>query len=156
MYICDHALATALVYDGSTEELTGLTATVFQYDLPNGTAEFNQEIQASRENGTVFYEQTLEINLFALTKEDRKEIQVMARMNLMVFVEDYNGNIFMMGRDGGADVNGGSVKSGKALGDMAGYTLTFQADEKDQAVFLEPYTTTPFDNLGFTVTVDPG
>lgn len=155
IYVCDHDLATGLTYDAD-EQLTGLTATVFRYLLPNGTASLSQDIQASRENGTVYYEQNLEINLFALSKEDRKELQVMARMTLMIFAEDFNGNIFMLGKDGGMDVNGGSVKTGQNKGDMAGYTLTFQGEEKDQANFLEPYTTTPFDNVGFTVTVTTG
>ena len=155
MYVCDHSLATGLTYDAD-EQLTGLVATVFQYDLPNGTASFEQEVQASRENGTVYYNQSLTVNLFTLTKEDRKELTVMARMNLMVFVEDYNGNIFMMGKEGGCDVNGGSVKTGQAMGDMSGYELTLFAEEKEQANFVEPYTTNPFDNAGFTVTVTTG
>jgi len=155
MYVCDHSLPTGLTYDAD-EQLTGGTFTVFQYDLPNGTATFEQAIQVSRENGTVYYEPTLTINLFALSKEDRKELQTMARMNLLIFVEDYNGNIFMLGKDGGMDVNGGAVKTGQAKGDMSGYELTFFGEEKDQANFVEPYTTDPFDNAGFTVTVTAG
>ena len=155
MWAVDHNLPTGLTYDAD-EQLTGGTFTVFQYDLPTGTASFTQPIQASRENGTVFYEPTLTINLFALTKEDRKELQVMARMNLLMFVEDYNGNIYMLGKEGGMDVSGGDVKTGQAMGDMSGYELTFTGQEKDQANFVEPYTSAPFDNAGFTVTVTEG
>ena len=155
MWVCDHNLPTGLTYDAD-EQLTGGTFTIFQYDLPPQGGEFTQPIQASRENGTVYYEQTLTINLFALSKEDRKELQVMARMNLLVFVEDYNGNIYMLGKEGGMDVSGGDVKTGRQMGDMSGYELVFTGEEKDQANFVEPYTTNPFDNAGFTVTVTEG
>jgi len=141
-----------MTYDAD-EQLAEMTATLFQYNLPNGTASFSQPIQASRENGTVYYEPTLEINLFGLTKEDRKELQVMARMNLLIFAEDFNGNIFLLGKDGGMDISGGDVKTGQSKGDQSGYTLTFTGEERDQANFVEPYTTTPWDNAGFTGTV---
>jgi len=143
----DWSLVSNKIYDADGV-LTGVDAvTVYQVDLPAGTAEFNQTMKASRENGTVYYEQGVTINLFGLSKEDRKELQIMARMNLSIFVEDFNGNIFECGRDGGMDASGGGVKTGKGKGDMSGYTLEFMGEEKDHAPFVAAYTSVPFDNI---------
>jgi hypothetical protein len=147
IFVQDWNLVTGKTYDVDGQLTDVAAVTVYQIDLPNGTAEFNQTLQSSRENGTVYYEQALTINLFGLSKEDRKGIQVMARMNLTIFVEDFNGNVFELGRDGGMDTNGGGVKTGKAKGDMSGYTIEWMGEEKDQAPFVEPYTSVPFDTI---------
>lgn len=54
-----------------------------------------------------------------------------------VFVEDYNGNVFVMGLEHGAEVTGGTVVTGAAMGDLSGYTLTLTAQEKVPANFLD-------------------
>ena len=42
-----------------------------------------------------------------------------------------------MGLENGADVSGGSIVTGAAMGDLSGYTLTFSGMEKVPANFLE-------------------
>ena len=42
------------------------------------------------------------------------------------------------------------MDSGAAFGDRNGYTLTFDGMEPIPFAMLENYTTTPFDNTGFT------
>ena len=154
VYLIDFADIPVLTFDADEQIsafATGLTS-VFRYDFQAETGSFEEVITSSLENGTVFYEQNLEINLFALTKEDRKEIQLIATNTLGIFIEDFNGNVRLMGMDGGATISGGSVKTGKTKGDMSGYTITFQAKEKDQSAFVVPFTTDPFDGLtGATV-----
>jgi hypothetical protein len=60
----------------------------------------------------------------------------------------------MVGRTDGAFLTAGTYQSGKAKGDLNGYTLTLTAEEPDQPFFLEAYTSTPFDNF-VSITVDP-
>jgi hypothetical protein len=64
-----------------------------------------------------------------------------------VVVEDNNGNFFLVGTEFGADVNGGTVVSGAAMGDLSGYTLTLQGMEKKPANFLSGGVT----GVGITV-----
>ena len=58
----------------TNDEITNLTGdgsnnlTAYKYEL-KGANSFEQTVNASRENGTVFYEQTLNINLKKLSKE---------------------------------------------------------------------------------------
>ena len=46
-----------------------------------------------------------------------------------IFVEDYNGNFFLIGAVHGCDLNAGTISSGAAMGDLSGYTLTFTGQE---------------------------
>lgn len=123
----------------------------YKYNLQTGGAGFTQAIQVG-EGGTPYYENTLEIDLQRLTKEDRKEITLMARNTLCAVIEDFNGNVFFAGTEGGLTVTGGEVKTGKAIGDMSGYSLILTGQERTMAKFFTPYTTEAFDGLtGATV-----
>ena len=100
-----------------------------------GNSSFEQNITSSRENGTTFFEQTLNLTLHKLTKEDNKELKLLAYGRPHVAVEDYNGNVFVMGLQHGADVSGGTIVTGAAMGDLSGYTLTFTGMELKPANF---------------------
>ena len=47
-------------------------------------------------------------------------------------------------------MNAGTIDSGAAFGDRNGYTLNWDGQESVPFPMLEDYTTTPFDNAGFT------
>ena len=112
------------------------TASAYKYEL-KGNSTFEQTITSSRENGTVFYEQVLNLTLPHLSAVDNKAIKLLTWDNPQVLVEDYNGNIFLVGLQNGADVSGGTIVTGGAMGDMSGYTLTLTAMEKIPANFLD-------------------
>ena len=114
--------------------MTG-TFTAFKYDL-KGNSTFEQTVTASRENGTVFFEQTLNLTLKKLTKEDNSELKLLAYGRPHIAVEDYNGNVMIMGLEHGADVSGGTIVTGGAMGDLSGYTLVFTAQEILPANFV--------------------
>ena len=95
-----------------------------------------QNVQASVENGTVAFEQVLELSLPKLTKEDHKEIKLLAHGSPHVAIEDQNGNFFLAGAVNGMDVTAGTVVTGTAMGDMSGYTLTLTGMERMPANFL--------------------
>ena len=143
----------------SNDEITDVSGTfnAYRYFL-KGTSSFEQTINASRENGTVFVEQTLNLTLKKMTKEDHKELKLLSYGRPHIVVEDRNGNAFVMGLDHGADVSGGTIVTGSAFGDLSGYTLTFSAQEKRPANFLElPTASNPFAGCASaTVTVTDG
>ena len=60
----------------------------------------------------------------------------MATARPHVAIEDYNGNFFMVGLEHGAEVTGGTVVSGAAMGDLSGFTLTLEGQETDPAYFV--------------------
>ena len=77
-----------------------------------------------------------------------------------IIVEDYNKNVFVMGLENGADVSGGTIVTGAAMGDLSGYTLTFSGMEKVPANFIEKAAVTEsvtvtLTNAGIS-TITPG
>ena len=120
--------------DDTISDMDG-TFDAFKYVL-KGTSSVEQTINASRENGTVFFDQAVSLSLPQLSKEDNNEIKLLAYGRPHIIVEDYNGNAYLVGREHGADVTGGTIASGAAMGDMSGYTLTFNAMEVSAANFI--------------------
>ena len=145
----------SITLDGD-EQITDFdAATLYRYELKGGGNSFNQEINSNGDAGTVFVTQTLVIQLNNLTAAYRKEMKKMIRnRRLVIFVRDNNDNIAAMGLDAGAEVSAGSFANGANRGDMAGTTLTFTAECRNQANFVEPFTTVPFDNIA-NATVSP-
>lgn len=164
------SLGTVTLTDDEITNLTGAqiggtanSLTAYKYEL-KGTSSFEQSITSSRENGTTFFEQTLNLTLKKLTKEDNKEIKLLAYDRPHIAVEDNNGNVFMMGLEHGADVNGGTVVTGAGMGDLSGYTLTFVASESAPANFMDsdtkdvdfPFSVTDYAGLSGTITITEG
>ena len=149
-------LGTVTKTDDEITDLSG-TFTAFKYEV-KGNSSFEQNITSSRENGTTFFEQTLNLTLHKLSKEDNKELKLLAYGRPHVAVEDYNGNVFLMGLQHGADVSGGTIVTGAAMGDLSGYTLTLSSMEVEPANFVSaPTAADPFAGMtSATVTVTEG
>ena len=108
---------------------------LFQFDI-KGNSSLETAINSSRENGTTFYETTLNLTLTFLEKATQEELKLIAHARPHVFVEDYNGNYFVVGLEHGAEVTGGSIVSGAAMGDLSGFTLTMVAQETAPPYFV--------------------
>ena len=133
----------------SSDEVTDMDGTfsAYKYEL-KGASSVEQTINASRENGTVFFDQAVNLTLPQLSKEDNNELKLMAYGRPHIVVEDYNGNAYLVGRENGADVTGGTIVSGAAMGDLSGYTLTFNAMERTAANFIAGAVAgDPFDGM---------
>ena len=160
-------LGTVTLTNDEITNITGLNQdgnlTAFKYEL-KGNSSFEQTITSSRETGTTFFEQTLTLTLKKLSKEDNKELKLLAYGRPHCAVEDYNGNVFMMGLENGADVTGGTVVTGAAMGDLSGYTLTLAAQETAPANFMDsdtkdvdfPFSVADYAGLDGTVTITLG
>ena len=134
---------------GTDDELTDATGTfsAYQYDV-KGANSLEQNFNVSRENGTTFFEQVLNLTLTKLSKEDNKELKLIAYGRPHIFVEDYNGNVFLVGAYHGAEVTGGTAVTGSSMGDLSGYTLSLTGSEKLMANFVDGATAAdPFAGL---------
>jgi hypothetical protein len=142
--------------DDEITDMSG-TFTAFKYEL-KGNSSFEQAVTSSRENGTTFFDQTLNITFKKLSKEDNKEIKLLAYGRPHIAVEDYNGNVFVMGLEHGAEVTGGTIVTGAAMADLSGYTLTFNAQELKPANFVDsPTAADPFAGMSSaTATITEG
>jgi hypothetical protein len=139
IYFADFDTLGAITYDATDTDVIdsfGGTPTWFKFEV-KGTSTFEQAITSSRDNGTTFFDQTLTLNFKKLSKQTHNEVKLLAYARPHVIVEDNNGNKFMMGLEYGAEVTGGTIATGAAMGDMSGYTLTFNAQEKIPANFVD-------------------
>jgi hypothetical protein len=135
VYLADYGTLGALtVASGEVTAIAG-TPDLFKFDV-KGNSSLEQAITSSRENGTTFYEQTLNLTLTKLDVATQQEIVTIAKARPHIFVEDYNGNYFLIGAVHGADVSGGTIVTGAAMGDLSGFTLVFSAQETLPAYFV--------------------
>ena len=132
-------LGTVTLTDDEVTNLTGDSSnnlTYHSYDV-KGNSSLETNIQTSLENGTTFFEQVLNLTLHKLTKEDNKELKLMAFGRPHVFVETFDRKVILVGNEHGAEVTGGTAVTGTAMGDLQGYTLTLTGNEITMPNFVQ-------------------
>lgn len=132
-----------------SEEITAVSVaqTIFRYDFDPGHANFDENLVVNEENNSVFWEQVLAIDLFGMTKEDKAELKLMTQASMHVYVEQWTGDIMLMGKVTGTLVNGGSLNGGRNAGDFVGAKINFVAREECPATHVENTGALPFDNV---------
>jgi len=149
VYFVNYGDLGAITYDSTDTDVIDSVAgtpSAYKFDV-RGNSTYTENIQSSRENGTTMFEQVLELSLKKLTKEDHKTIKLLSFGRPHVIIEDNNGNLLLAGLEHGADVTGGTVVTGGAMGDMSGYTLSFTGMERVPANFIDGTLA----DAGFTV-----
>ncbi len=130
--------------------------TIYRYTVPRGSTTIQDQITGNTDAGTIFYTPTVNMVLNRLTHQDQQEIKLLGQTQVRIFAQLNaqlaNGHdvIVALGMSNGMSLNAGTADSGAAFGDRNGYTLTFDGLEAEPFAMLEDYTTTPFDNAGFT------
>lgn len=109
---------------------------LYTYELPTQTGSFEETINFNRDNGTIFYTQTVNVMLHVLSSAKRLELQTVAKARPIVFVNDSNDNWWAVGYEYGADLTTSTAATGTALGDANGYTLAFVHETPKRAYKL--------------------
>jgi hypothetical protein len=140
----DYGTIASIAVDSITKEATitnGLPApSWFEYDV-KGNSSLETTVTSSRENGTTFYTQTLNLTLTYLDAKTQAELQTLAVSRPYIVVVDYYGNNFLCGFENGMECTGGTVVTGAAAGDLSGFTLTFEGMEETAPYFLDAAVT---------------
>jgi len=119
-------------------EISGITSgDLYTYELPTQTGSFEETINFNRDNGTVFYTQTVNVMLHKLSSAKRLELQNVAQARVIVFVQDTNNNWWAVGYEYGADLSTATAATGTVLGDMNGFTLAFTHEAAKRAYLLD-------------------
>ena len=136
LYILSGSITS--VTDASEGLISGITGSgeFFKFELFRQTSDFSEAITSTPENGTVFYEQTLNAVFFKLQSSTRNQVKVLAQNpNLKIIVETNNGTVdgvgryWLLGEDRGMQLLSGTGATGTAFGDLNGYSLTFTGQE---------------------------
>ena len=149
VYFVNYGDMTGVTYDATNTDVIDAVAgnpDAYKYDL-KGASTFTQNVNSSRENGTTFFEQVLELTFKKLTVKDHKELKLMAYGRPQVIVEDNNWNFFLAGLDHGMDVTGGTIVTSGDFSGLSGYTITLTGMEKVPANFIGD----TLNSAGFTV-----
>ena len=138
VYFADFGSLTAVTVDSTTKQVTTLTGspTWYEYDV-KGNSFLESTVISSRENGTTFFTQTLNLTLTYLDAKTQAEIQVLAVGRPYIVVEDYYGNQFLCGFENGCELTSGTTVTGAAAGDLSGFTMVFEAMEETAQYFLD-------------------
>jgi hypothetical protein len=142
VYFLNYTGSLATSTDGENDALisslpSGLT--VYEYDL-KGNSSYTETVNSSRDNGTTFFNQELVLNLKKLTNEMTTQLKLMAYGRPQIFIHTMNGDTLLVGQREGADVTGGTIQTGAAIGDLYGYSITFTGQEKFPASFISGST----------------
>jgi len=152
VYFCDFGtLGATTIVAGEITVIAG-TPDFFKYEI-KGNSSLETTIVSSRENGTTFYTQALNLTLPILDKATQEEIKLLASARPHIAVEDYNGKFYLVGLQNGAEVTGGTIVTGATMGDLSGFTLTFEGMEKSPANFTVSTVITA--NLSSATPIDP-
>ena len=116
---------------GDTITAISGTGTFYAFELIRTSSQFTETVNASLENGTVFYTDELTTYFAKMTQDKRNVLKVLAQnQKLAIVFSDNNGTYWLMGQNYGSFISAGSQVSGKALGDQNGLNMTFQALEQ--------------------------
>jgi hypothetical protein len=139
LYILSGSVSSTTETAGELTDING-SGIFYQFDLTRGTSDFTETINGSTENGTVFYESTINAVFLKMQSALRNQMKVLAQNpDLKIVVETNNAGtegdkFFYIGKTYGAQLNGGQGQTGTAIGDANGYTLTFTAQEPEPAI----------------------
>jgi hypothetical protein len=140
----DFGTIDSVAVDSSTKEATITNGSPapswFEYDV-KGSSSLETTVTSSRENGTTFYTQSLNLTLTYLDAKTQAELQTLAVSRPYAVVVDYYGNSFLCGLENGMELTGGTVVTGAAAGDLSGFTLTFEGMEETAPYFLDAAVT---------------
>jgi len=140
LYILSGSIDT--ITDASEGLISALSGSgeFFKYELFRQTSDFTEAINSTPENGTVFYEQTVNAVFFKLQSATRNQVRVLAKNpDLKIIVETNNGSqdnvgrYWLLGEENGVQLLNGTGATGTAFGDLNGYTLTFTGQEPEPA-----------------------
>lgn len=138
----DDVLSVSLDTDGSVDGITAAgspaTPTFYKVEQDQEVASFTETPQLSIENGTAFYEQSLEITITGATQRIYNFVKVLNQGSWRIMIQDNMGNYRFIGVNTAVRTSAGTGGSGKAFGDLNGYVITFMCKDIAPAPVVDP------------------
>jgi hypothetical protein len=115
----------------------------FEYDLTKATSSLTETLNASIENGSLYYTPEVTFTINKLQVAVRNELRLLARNRLLVIVQDNNNRYWVLGAANGLEATAGTAGTGTAFGDRNGYEMTLTGMEPDPMLLIASTTFTP-------------
>jgi hypothetical protein len=126
----------------------------FQWDLVKHSAKFEQVVTIDETAHTFYHVQTLTLYVPKLTVDKNFELNNAMRGKAVIIVQDNNDNYFLAGHVDGMALTASTITTGQNKGEQNGYIMTFTAQERDSAPFIDP-ALTPLEGGTFGGTITP-
>ena len=116
--------------------ITGLTKAsgkrFYKYEVPTkSSATASSNPVGSTENGTLFFEQSIDIPINKRDATTRNIITTLAKNKLIAVTKDKDGSYRLYGKAAGMYMGSSTGSTGAANGDANGYVLKFEAMEQE-------------------------
>jgi hypothetical protein len=128
---------------GTVTGFTGFSSGFYEYDLTKATSSMTETLNASIENGSLYYTPEVTFSINKLQVAVRNELRLLARNRLLVIVQDNNNRYWVLGAANGLEATAGTAGSGTAFGDRSGYEMTLTGMEPDPMLLIVSTTFTP-------------
>ena len=125
---------------GTVTGFTGFSSGFYEYDLTKATSSMTETLNASTENGTLFYTPEVTFTINKLQVAVRNELRLLARNRLIVIVQDNNSRYWLLGADNGLESTAGTAGTGTAFGDRSGYEMTLSGMETNPMLLIASTT----------------
>ena len=128
-----------LEVDGTeSEEITTLPVLldeVFKFPLKNTGNTFQEDSETNMDNGTTIFTQVLNFVINKISGQKQFQVKLLAWGRPIIFVETNAGEVFVMGKENGADVKVSTTVAGEMSGANQ-YVLEATAIEREPIAFL--------------------
>ena len=133
VYIAEANNVTLVDVSGTITGITKATGKrYFKFEVPTkSTATATSEGTGSTENGTLFYDQTVELPINKRDATTRNIVTTLAKNKLSIITKDKDGVYRAYGKANGMYLDSTGGMTGAAAGDKNGYTLKFSGTEMD-------------------------
>lgn len=124
---------------GTSSEVTGATnaGTYYAFNQDTGFSSLNQTMNASLENGTVYYDSVLSLKFVGLNSELRNTFLALAKAPLVAIIKSNAGEHYILGVQNAGRASAGSLSLGQNLGDHNGGTVELTWSSQDGAFLLD-------------------
>jgi len=124
----------------TANEITAITVSgeTFHYKLKSNLSSYTAPIMRSEENGTLWYDQTVNIVLNSDNKTLRSALHLLAQNELGAMVEKADGTYVLLGEGEGLKVaDGNEYTSGVVKSDRNGHVIVLTGMENDEVPDVE-------------------
>lgn len=120
----------------------------WKIEVPRGTANANNGIDANSSNGTFYFTHQLQFPINSRSATVRNMVATLAKNRLTFVTKEGDGSYRMYGVLFGLQIQPSEAGSGTALADRNGYLLTFSSQEREDFLIVPANIAATLENAG--------